>query len=57
MVEIIFWSMGMIIIGLPVGLSLFTIFLMLTASATDADVIYYGDREDQDDIDDLTKRL
>jgi len=56
MFEIIFWSMGMLVVGLPIGLSLFTIFLMLTAPATDEDVIHYGHWDDQDDIDNLTKK-
>lgn len=56
MKEIIFWSMGMVLIGLPVGLSLFTIFLMMTAPATEEEMLDYGHWVDQDDIDNLTKK-
>jgi len=54
--EIIFWSMGMLLVGLPIGLSLFTIFLMLTAPATEEEILDYGHWMDQDDIDNLTKK-
>lgn len=55
MVQFFFWSLGIILMGLPIGLSLFTIFLMLTAPATDEELLDYGHWADQEDIDNLTK--
>ena len=34
MVEIILWSLGMALVAMPVGLTFFSIFLMLTYPAT-----------------------
>lgn len=56
MFEFIFWTMGYLLLGLPVILSVFTIFLMLTSPATDEDLLDYGHWFDQDDIDNLTKK-
>lgn len=45
-----FWGVGIFLIFLPIGLSFFTIFLMLTQNAVEPDLYYddpYGDEIDQ----------
>lgn len=56
MFQTFMWIVGITIVFMPVGLALFTIFLMLTAPATDEDILDYGHWADQDDIDGLYKR-
>lgn len=56
MFETLMWVVGAIIIFMPIGLSLFTIFLMLTTPATDEDLLDYGHWADQNDVDGLYKR-
>lgn len=47
--ETFFWVVGMIILGLPVGLSLFTVFLMLTYQPDETDILEYGSWLDEDE--------
>lgn len=54
MASILIWSLGMLLLSMPIWLSLFTIFLMLTAPSTDEEMLEYGHWVDQDDIDNLT---
>lgn len=44
-----FWWVGAIILFMPVGLTLFTVFLMLTYQPDETDVIEYGSWLDEDD--------
>lgn len=40
--ETFFWWIGLAILGLPIGLCLFAVFLMLTYQPDESDIIEYG---------------
>lgn len=52
--QVFFWTIGMFLVFLPVILSFFTVFLMLTNEAVEPDA-YYDDAWDGE-IDQMAKR-